>query len=59
VTPAGIPPAPARVAAADAAPALAGADAGAGAEDVDELPPEQAPSAAAATSNQAGRAREL
>jgi len=47
------------VAAGDAAGALAGADAGAGADDVDELPPEQAPNAAAATSNQAGRAREL
>jgi len=44
---------------ADDAGAVDGAVAGAGADDVDDVPLEQAPSAAAAASNQAGRAREL
>jgi len=55
VTPAGIPPAAGRAAADDAAGALAGA----GAVDVDDVPFEQAPSVTAAASNHAGRAREL
>jgi len=44
---------------ADDAGVVDGAVAGAGADDVDDEPLEQAPSKAAAASNQVGRAREL